>query len=284
MINFFKKKEKEQPLKEASISAIVLKPIVMEDFANKEPNNGSNSLVESKGFDTSIKNDVSIDVQIYKDVYSAQELLLQEAKSILEKAVDMNQEKYVLLEEMNRLGFANAEEVKAFTEYKQKMQKQKDISEAIKYYKETYPFNKFINEESVNVICKKYGLVLSTVDNYIAEIPLKNQKEIISFRVKEKDIRIPYEAFRNFRPRLLDIRSIRALSDINEEKMDNMVCGQDLLIIAPKHKFKKGLIQEGNVLKIDDPIVLQPVKHGYLICSSWGLEAGDELVVNEINN
>jgi tetratricopeptide (TPR) repeat protein len=284
MINFFKKKEKEQPLKEANVSAIVLNPIVMKDSTDKEPNIGSNSLVERKGFDNSIKNDVSIDVQIYNDVYSAQEILLQEAKSILEKAIDVNQEKYVLLEEMNRLGFANAEEVKAFTEYKQKMQKQKDISEAIKYYKETYPFNKFINEESVDVICKKYGLVLSTVDNYIAEIPLKNQKEIISFRVKEKDVRIPYEAFRNFRPRLMSLRYPMSVDFINEKEVDNMVCGKDLLIIAPKHKFKKGLVQEGNVLKIDDPIVLQPVKHGYCIVSSWGLEAGDELVVNEINN
>lgn len=284
MINFFKKKAKEAPLKEAVVSSVVTKPIVMEGVIGKEHNNIPNPLVEDKGFDTLVKNDVSIDVQIYNDVYSAQELLLQEAKSILEKAIDINQEKYILLEEMNRLGFANAEEVKVFTEYKEKMQKQKDILEAIKYYKEAYPFNKFINEESVNTICKKYGLVLSTVDNYIAEIPLKNQKEIVAFRVKEKDVRFPYEVFNRLRPRLLSLRHHGLGSHISKEELDEKVCGQNLLIIAPKHKFKKGLVQDGNILKIDDPIVLQPVNHGYCIVSSWGLEAGDELVVNEINN
>ncbi len=35
---------------------------------------------------------------------------------------------------------------------------------------------------------------------------------------------------------------------------------------------------------VPDPIVLQPVNHGYLICSAWGNESSDEIVVNEIFN
>lgn len=35
---------------------------------------------------------------------------------------------------------------------------------------------------------------------------------------------------------------------------------------------------------IPDPVVLQPVKGGYLILTAWGDEASDPLVVNEINN
>lgn len=279
MFSIFKKKEKETPLGQAIVFYTGNNPSVKEDNGGSQVNDKSNPLSENRGISPLVKNNVSIDVQIYNDVYSAQELLLEEAKSILENSVDVNEEKYVLLEEMNRLGFANAEEVKAFTKYKEKIQKQTDISEAIKYYKETYPLNKFIDEKSVNVICEKYGLVLSAVNNYIAEIPLKNQKEIVNFRVKEKDIRFPYETMRASR------RSMLVFAREYRKTDEKMVCGEHLLIIAPKHKFNtKGLIQEGNVLKIDDPIVLQPVTHGYLICSSWGLEAGDELVVNSINN
>ena len=262
MFEFFKKKEKESPLKEAIALSTVIKPIEIKNSINEEPSGSLNPLVENKGISTLVKNDVSIDAQIYNDVYSAQELLLQEAKSILEKAIDVNEEKYVLLEEMNRLGFANAEEVKVFTDYKEKMKKQTDISEAIEYYKKTYPLNKFINEESVNVICKKYGLVLSTVNNYIAEIPLKNQKEIISFRVKEKDVRFPYEVMRTFRPILMSLRHRGMTMDIKEVD-ENKICGKDSLIIAPKHKFKKGFVQEGNIMKIDDMIVLKSVRLGY---------------------
>lgn len=35
---------------------------------------------------------------------------------------------------------------------------------------------------------------------------------------------------------------------------------------------------------IPDPVVLQPVKGGYLILTAWGDEASDPIVVNEINN
>lgn len=35
---------------------------------------------------------------------------------------------------------------------------------------------------------------------------------------------------------------------------------------------------------IPDPVVLQPIKNGYLIITAWGDEASDELVVNQINN
>lgn len=281
MFNIFKKKEKETPLREAVSLSTVIKPIIMEDIVNEEPSSSLNPLVENNRIDTLVKNDVSIDAQIYNDVYSAQELLLQEAKSILEKAIDVNEEKYVLLEEMNRLGFANAEEVKAFNEYKDKLKYESEISEAIEYYKKTYPLNRFIDMKSVNVICEKYGLVLSTVNNYIAEIPLKNQKEIVNFRIKERDIRFPKEVYPFRAPTLSRLRSRTEPLLVSEI----MVCGKNLLIIAPKHKFDtRGLIQEGNVLKIDDPIVLQPVNKGFLIVSSWGLEAGDELVVNSINN
>lgn len=224
MIDFFKKKQKTEPLKEANISAIGIKPIVMNSVDVKEPIGILNPLVENKGINAFVKNDVSIDVQIYNDMYSAQELLLQEAKSILDNAVNINEEKYILLAEMNRLGFANAEEVKAFTDYSDKLKKQAEISEAIKYYKATYPLNKFIDETSVKVICEKYGLVLSTVNNYIAEIPLKNQKEIVMFRVKEKDIRFPYEVLRSL-PLILLRTKNNYLDKALEEAKEINVCG-----------------------------------------------------------
>ncbi len=37
-------------------------------------------------------------------------------------------------------------------------------------------------------------------------------------------------------------------------------------------------------IHIPDPVVLQPVKGGYLIICAWGDESSDELVVNEIHN
>lgn len=35
---------------------------------------------------------------------------------------------------------------------------------------------------------------------------------------------------------------------------------------------------------VPDPVVLQPVKGGFIIVAAWGDEASDDLVINPINN
>lgn len=37
-------------------------------------------------------------------------------------------------------------------------------------------------------------------------------------------------------------------------------------------------------VNVPDPVVLQPVKGGFLIVCAWGEEASDEIVVNEKMN
>lgn len=56
-------------------------------------------------------------------------------------------------------------------------------------------------------------------------------------------------------------------------------------ICAPKQDFNTAgfVVQDGYIL-VYDPIVLQPVKDGYLIVTAWGLEAADEIAVNQNNN
>ena len=38
------------------------------------------------------------------------------------------------------------------------------------------------------------------------------------------------------------------------------------------------------IMDIPDPVVLQPVRGGYLIVCAWGDEASDEIVVNQQMN
>ena len=234
---------------------------------------------------TVINDTISIDEQIYKEVYSVQELILAEAKAILDKPSGYNEERHKRLQEMYQLGFSNAAEVKEFKEMDDKRKEQEAIKNKIEYYQQTYPLNKFISEEAVKTICKKYNLLLTMTLDYIAEIPEKSQKEIVAFRVKRKDTREPYEVYRGkmfippYFPRFNDCK------DNDEAYQNEKLKGKNLLIVAPEHKLKtKGKVKEGHILKIKDPIVLQPVQKGYLIVSSWGLEAGNELVVNSINN
>jgi len=229
---------------------------------------------------------ISIDEQIYKDVYSAQELLLNEAKSILSKPTGYDEEKYNRLQKMHSLGFSNAAEVKEFKDIDNKRKEYEKIKDKIEYYNFNYPLNKFIDKETVEKICKKYNLLLTQARDYIAEIPEKNQKEIVDFKVKRKDAREPYEVYRGMFLRMPNFRMPSYDNIGSYEKCQNeMLVGQDLLIIAPEHKLNtEGKIRDGHILRIKDPIVLQPVEEGYLIVSSWGLEASDELVVNNKMN
>lgn len=223
----------------------------------------------------------SVDQQIYKDVYSAEELLLEEANRILSKPSEYDEERYNRLKQMNVLGFSNAAEVVEFKEIEDKRRNHEYTKNKIEYYKQHYPLNKFINEDSVKTICKKYGLLLTEARDYIAEIPEKNQNEIIAFRVIRKDHRYPYEVYSNRWMVSMFVRDCYT-AELNR---DEKIVGQDLLIIAPEHKLNtRGKIKDGHVLKIKDPIVLQPVEGGYLIVSSWGLEAADSIVLNPINN
>jgi hypothetical protein len=62
------------------------------------------------------------------------------------------------------------------------------------------------------------------------------------------------------------------------------IINEGMMICAPqKDMDMTGLKVKGyNLVKeIPDPVVLQPVKGGYLIVAAWGDEASDEIVVNE---
>ena len=72
-------------------------------------------------------------------------------------------------------------------------------------------------------------------------------------------------------------------------RVKGFVGGDKLQICAPvKDMDIKGLeLADGYKLQkihVPDPVVLQPVKGGYLILTVWGDEASDPIVTNEINN
>lgn len=241
-----------------------------------------------------VKKETSIDQQIYNDVYSAQELLLQEANRILNEPFNYDAERYDTLKQLAHLGFCNTEQVKEFMNLERKREEQEELKGKIEYYNREYPLNKFITVEAVKTICAKYNLLLARSRDYIAEIPEKNQNEIVQFKVMRKDVREPDELGRGwmFFPRfelsdlgITEESCIKERIKKREQYYSEKINGCDLLIVAPEHKLDtRGKVKDGHVLKIKDPIVLQPVQGGYLIVSSWGLEASDELVVNNINN
>jgi len=204
------------------------------------------------------KSNVELIEDIHNEVYSAHDLLLKEAELILQTPIDESKAKDY--EKLMSLGFNSEKNIKEHKEEVQKIEESKKTKQTIEYYSFKYPFNKFINEDSVVRICQKYSLLLTSVDRFIGGIPEKNQKEIINFKIDKLDLPHSYS------------------------KDNEYVNGTSLLIIATKDQLnmKNTRVQGHKLVDIvkEDPIVLQPVKNGYLIVSAWGVEASDKEVQN----
>ena len=204
------------------------------------------------------KSNVELIEQIHNEVYSAHDLLLKEAENILNKPID--ESKIKDYQNLIKLGFDNEKNIKEHKEEVQKIEQSKKTKSTIEYYSFKYPFNKFINEDSVIRICNKYGLLLTDVNRFIGGIPEINQKEIINFKVDKKDLPYSYS------------------------KESEYTSGTGLFIIATRDQLnmKSARVQGHKLVDIvkEDPIVLQPVKEGYLIVSAWGIEASDKEVQN----
>lgn len=161
--------------------------------------------------------------------------------------------------------------------------------ECAQYFRAKYPQHKFISEKQVETICRKYNLVLAEVRYYIGTVPHSKVAEIVSFRIARGDLKW---------------RSVNTYGSVEKHPINHydysggggtlkdkkeMVQGEQLWICAPASDIDgEGLTQVGHNLlehvRVDDPVVLQPVEGGFLIVAAWGPEASDELVVNEKMN
>ena len=123
---------------------------------------------------------------IHNDFDSAQDRLLSQAKTLLESIhlSDIGKQEQIA-DRLMKVGFENVPVVKQVSSLKKEREekkvqivKTKEEAELIEYYKQNYPFLKFLTENELDKICKKYNLVYAPVKNYIESVPEKNLAEI----------------------------------------------------------------------------------------------------------
>lgn len=290
--------------------------------------------------------------QIHYEFDTAGDNLFTEAETLLKD--DKTEVLSAKAGRLQSLGFGASKGVKKSDQYLQDRIAAKQNAKLINQYREDYPLNKFINEDSIKRICEKFGIVKGKVAWFIGEVPEKNLQEIENFKVKDEDSLW----LRSSRWTDLSVRGFippmflpEVLVDYNEHYAHEMnlqaKASQDLAakrakiggiggglgysrsligamidndmftvklgdhsdsyskaplhIVAPITDFDTtefDLEKTGYDLTqkvedapkfdlnwlLEDPIVLQPVKGGYLIVSAWGDEASDPDVVNEIMN
>lgn len=247
--------------------------------------------------------------EIHESFYTEVDRLLDEAKISLPVETEY-QELIDKSAKLKALGFRSAGEVNTATgeiarmdDLKRRNSEKEDLVEAINHFSMKYPQYKFITEESVKKICGKYNLIYGEVSKYIGTVPDKNIQQMEDFKINKEDacyftkITDWSSLGASYR---YSIISYKKYSDTRNKK-DDIHLPYDgsiayrkspLEIAAPLKDFNtKGMeLKDFKLSKIEipDPVVLQPVyfkgvKH-YLIVTAWGLEASDELVVNQRMN
>jgi hypothetical protein len=95
---------------------------------------------------------------------------------------------------LKSLGFTSSIDVKSNKEQLKRMNdterdnaKKLRLIEAIKYFTDKYPNYKFITEESVVDICKKYKLVYGPSQIYTGAIPDDNIQDMLDFSIDDED-------------------------------------------------------------------------------------------------
>ncbi len=258
--------------------------------------------------------------KIHRKFDTASEKLLTEAKAIVAAPVVLETEK---IERLNKIGFNAAKPIGDAEKGFKKKEAAKEMIEAIEYYQVYYPSYKFIHEEQIQKICKKYKLLYGDGSNYLGDIPEKNLAEIEAFKLREEDyheeelwgggwlnsmilrysnpIPSPFfyyspdsvlrsdtekqETFKGIIPTIMEQQAKEEISVTETPKKQK----PPFKICAPQKDFNmQGYeVKEGYKI-VYDPIVIQPVKYksilGGLIVSKWGLEGKDESLVNEIQN
>jgi hypothetical protein len=228
-----------------------------------------------------VKDPQVVIAEIHNSFDTASEKLLNDAKVILAGSYDIEKG-----ERLKKIGFVSAKKaVEASTIISEK-QKNEELAKLIEYYQMNYPNNKFITEEKTKEICQKYGLLCAETKYYISDVPEKNLSEIENFKLKETEMeKIEYGWMKWERTAHGGYLMPSSKKDEAEthhfEKPDLKICA------SVKDFYTKNMrIEDGYKLELNlpDPIVLQPVKGGYLVVSKWGLEAEDADLINEKMN
>lgn len=113
--------------------------------------------------------------EIHAEFDSAQDRLYQYAMEVINECSSKNFNKAELL---NKHGFTSNKLVVDYNLLQTKKNVSEKQAELIQYYKNAYPFLKFITEEELDRICDKYGLVYAPVSNYKMPVPDKNLQDI----------------------------------------------------------------------------------------------------------
>ena len=265
------------------------------------------------------KKEVSVQ-EIHDEFDNACDAFLAQVKEVLKETSESEVEN---ANSLKKLGFRKASNVK---KYNNLIETTKDAEIAKSYIVDygTRYNEKFITEKMVEIICKKYGLVIGETDTFTGEIPNKNAQEIIAFakRFKEKDRRYNHyrdsvwmasaaisvrdymtERIPNYIPysdsttgqsetlariKMEQMEMTRKYEEEKKQRQEEKIADPTFMVVGTLDQFDMTGMKVDSQYRIvsdnPDPVVLAQVKGGFLIVTKWGAEADIQEFHNEKEN
>lgn len=172
-------------------------------------------------------------------------------------------------------------------------------------YQNKYGMNsKFIIEPQLERICEKYDLYVRPLRFFLGDIPEKNIKDLMNFKIDLYDIYEKDNAISEYIHKKLVFNPYNGIDLMKKspifvtlDELANIVNISNYLeIAAVKILFSidaftqsfdrivnKKELEAKSIVEMD-PIILFKTNHGRLIITAWGDEANDELVANQNTN
>lgn len=275
---------------------------------------GKNDTQSTIQIDNSNKSDKKYPVIVQKIhnefMMSAEKSLLDAMEYIKLNNIDPKADR------LSKIGFNSVPIVAKNLDIKRKIDLNIKEIDIINKYQKKYPEYRFITEQNVINICKKYNLILGGISLFKGFVPNENLIDIEIFMNKYDFSNMWITQRTN---RILDMSNYKIRGDINYEHFYHKKSGDyvfqrntgdltfysrgtvngeyfdcsvtndghlervTLQICAPIKDMdtKSMTLKDYKLIKnIPDPVVLQPVPGGYLIVTAWGDESEDELVKN----
>lgn len=231
--------------------------------------------------------------EIHNEFDTAQDRLLKEATELLDSLANTDKLENVA-SRLIKAGFTNTPTVSKTSKLTREKTVAREQAELVQYYKQTYPFLKFLTEAELDRICEKYSLVFARSDRYIKEVPEKNLRDIEQAQELKEDDMINRDQIRLERERREENMQYRSpelyMSDLyflgnGRATTDRL----GLFIAAPGSHFNlRGLVKTSKFgwgkPEVKDPIVFRYVRGGIQVLTKWGTEGEDpSLVVEKLN-
>lgn len=133
---------------------------------------------------TTLKGNRIIEI-IHNDFYSMDSKTDNKIQKQLNIAYDIESKE--LANKMESLGLTRSSIHNDFR--KDVIDSREQLNDILNQYSTSYPTHKYITDESIKELCVKYNLIIAPLECYIGDIPLKNQKELASFKSKHPEIK-----------------------------------------------------------------------------------------------